>query len=77
MRRRGERSDPRQDSPRGSRIAASGLALATIPVAVEHGVLDREFAPEVALRKLRFFRDAPQGPEPNATGYRGFYHFST
>jgi len=55
-------------------IAAVGLALATIPVVVERGVISREFAPEVALRKLRFFRDSPQGPEPDATGYRGFYY---
>ena len=54
-------------------IAAVGLALATIPVVVERGVVSREFAPEVVLRKLRFFRDSPQGPEPDATGYRGFY----
>src|SRR6188474_205008 len=50
-------------------IAAVGLALATIPVLVERGVLDREFAPEVALRKLRFFAESPHGPEPDATGY--------
>ena len=55
-------------------IAAVGLALATIPVLVERGVISREFAPEIALRTLRFFRDSPQGPEPDATGYRGFYY---
>jgi hypothetical protein len=55
-------------------IAAVGLALATIPVVVERGVVSREFAPEVVLRKLRFFGDSPQGPEPDATGYRGFYY---
>ena len=57
-----------------SSIAAVGLGLATIPVLVERGVLSREFAPEIALRRLRFFRDSPQGPEPDATGYRGFYY---
>lgn len=55
-------------------IAAVGLALATIPVLVERGVLDREFAPEIALRKLRFFAASPHGPESDATGYRGFYY---
>ncbi|RPJ36298.1 MAG: hypothetical protein EHM35_08350, partial [Planctomycetaceae bacterium] len=55
-------------------IAAVGLALATIPVLVERGVISREFAPELALQKLRFFRDSAQGPEPDATGYRGFYY---
>ena len=55
-------------------IAAVGLGLASIPVLVERGVIAREFAPEVALRPLRFFRDSPHGPEPDATGYRGFYY---
>jgi hypothetical protein len=60
------------DAP--SSIAAVGLALAALPVLVERGVVDREFAPEVALRRLRFFAESPQGPEPNATGHKGFYY---
>jgi hypothetical protein len=55
-------------------IAAVGLALASIPVLVERGVISREFAPEIALRTLRFFRAAPHGPGPDATGYKGFYY---
>jgi hypothetical protein len=55
-------------------IAAVGLALATLPVLVERGILSREFAPAIALKRLRFFRDAPHGPEPDATGYKGFYY---
>lgn len=55
-------------------IAAVGLGLATLPVLVERGVVSREFAPELALRRLRFFRDSPHGPEPDATGYQGFYY---
>jgi hypothetical protein len=55
-------------------IAAVGLGLASIPVLVERGVISREFAPEIALRRLRFFRDCQQGPEPDATGYKGFYY---
>src|SRR5262245_3011158 len=55
-------------------IAAVGLYLATIPVLVERGVFSREFAPESALRTLRFFRDSPHGAEPDATGYKGFYY---
>src|SRR5262249_24227639 len=55
-------------------IAAVGLALATIPVLVERGWFSREFAPEIALRRLRFFRDSPHGPEADATGYKGFYY---
>src|SRR5688572_25946389 len=48
-------------------IAAVGLSLASIPVLTERGVLAREFAPEVVLRPLRFLRDSPHGPEPDAT----------
>jgi hypothetical protein len=59
-----------------SSIAAVGLALAALPVVVERGVFDREFAPEMALRKLRFFAESPHGPEPDAAGYRGFYYHS-
>jgi len=55
-------------------IAAMGLSLATVPVLSERGVISREFAPELAARQLRFLRDGPQGPEPDATGYRGFYY---
>jgi hypothetical protein len=55
-------------------IAAVGLGLASTPVLVERGVVSREFAPELTLRLLRFLRDSPQGSEPDATGYRGFYY---
>ena len=34
-------------------IAAMGMALACIPVIVERGVLFREFAAKIALKKLR------------------------
>jgi len=62
------------DSKAPSSVAAVGLALANIPVCVERGVISREFAPEVVLKRLRFFRDSKQGPEPDATGYKGFYY---
>jgi len=55
-------------------IAAVGLALASLPVLVERGIISREFAPELALKRLRFFRDAPHGPGPDVTGYKGFYY---
>lgn len=29
---------------------------------------------ERTLATLRFFWNSPQGPEPDATGYRGFYY---
>src|ERR1044071_5647184 len=57
-------------------IAAVGMALATLPVVVERGVMYREFAAKAALTRLRFLLACPQGPEPDASGYRGFfYHF--
>jgi hypothetical protein len=55
-------------------IAAVGMALATIPVLVERGVVTRELGLAIALKRLRFFHSSPQGPEPDATGYRGFYY---
>ncbi len=57
-------------------IAADGLALATLPVAAERGVLFRPFAAKRARQKLKFLYDLPQGPQSNASGYKGFfYHF--
>jgi len=57
-------------------IAAVGMALATIPVIVERGVMYREFAAKITLKRLRYLLASPQGPEPDASGYKGFfYHF--
>src|SRR6187401_343288 len=57
-------------------IAAVGMALATIPVIVERGVMIREFAAKITRKRLRFLESCPQGPEPDASGHRGFfYHF--
>jgi len=55
-------------------IAATGLALAVYPVAVERGFITRAAAIGRILATLRFFWNSPQGPEPDATGYRGFYY---
>ncbi|MEO7728691.1 MAG: glucoamylase family protein [Burkholderiales bacterium] len=55
-------------------IAATGFALAAYPVGVERGCLSRAAAVERTLATLRFFRDSPHGPEPDATGYQGFYY---
>src|SRR5262249_61459817 len=55
---------------------AVGLALASLPVVVERGVLFRPFAAKLARRRLRFLHDLPQGPGPDTSGYKGFfYHF--
>ena len=57
-------------------VAATGLALAAYPVAVERGFMPRAAAAGRMLTTLRFFWNSPQGPEPDATGYQGFYcHF--
>src|SRR5512140_2049138 len=53
-------------------IAATGLALAVYPVAVERGFLTRAAAIETILVTLRFFWNSRHGPEPDATGYHGF-----
>ena len=67
-------------SSRARRISVTayvdGMAMATLPLVVERGVLFRPFAAKLALRRLRFLYDLPQGPEPDASGYKGFfYHF--
>lgn len=53
--------------------AATGLALAAYPVAVERGFMSRPAAGRRTLNTLRFFWNSRQGPEPDGTGYRGFY----
>ena len=55
-------------------IAATGLALAAYPVGVERGFMSRSAAVERTLNTLRFFWNSPQGTEPDATGYKGFYY---
>src|SRR5664280_2998029 len=55
-------------------IAATGFALAAYPVAVERGFISRAAATETILTSLQFFWNSRQGPEPDATGYHGFYY---
>src|SRR4249920_2988240 len=55
-------------------IAATGFALAAYPVGVERGCVSRATAVERTLATLRFFWNSPHGPEPDATGYQGFYY---
>src|SRR6266404_7296897 len=55
-------------------IAATGLGLSCYPVAVNNGWLKRADAAERVLTALRFFEHSPQGPEPDTTGYKGFYY---
>jgi hypothetical protein len=62
----------RQGSP--CTITATGFALAAYPVGVERGFITRRDAIKRTLTTLRFFFHSPQGPEPDATGYKGFYY---
>jgi hypothetical protein len=55
-------------------IAATGLGLAAYVVGAERGFLPRREAAQRTLSVLRFFRDSPQGEDPDATGHRGFYY---
>ncbi|HEX6090848.1 MAG TPA: glucoamylase family protein [Gemmatimonadales bacterium] len=58
-------------------IAAVGFALTAYPVGAERGYVTRTQAAERVLTTLKFFWNAPQGPEPSGrTGHQGFfYHF--
>jgi hypothetical protein len=58
-------------------IAAVGFGLTALPIGAERGWISRAQARDRTLATLRFFADAPQGPEAvGRTGYKGFfYHF--
>jgi len=55
-------------------IAAVGFALTVYPVAVERGWITRSEAIACTRATLRFFWESPQGRDPDATGYKGFYY---
>jgi len=57
-----------------SSIAAVGMGLSVYVVAVERNLLSRPEAIQRVLTVLRFFHTSHQGPEPDATGYKGFYY---
>lgn len=67
----------RWPDPPFASVAAVGFALTVYPVGVERGYISRAQARERTLATVRFFRDAPGGPQATGTsGYRGFfYHF--
>ena len=62
----------RQGAP--ASITAIGLGLAAYPIGVERGFISRDDAIKRTLTTLRFFWNSPQGEEPEATGYKGFYY---
>lgn len=65
-----ERSEP--DSP--ASIEATGYALTSYPIASERRFVSRREAAERTLATLRFISCTRNGPEPEATGYNGFYY---
>ena len=67
----------RWPTPSFSSIAAVGFALPAYAIGTERGWCTRAEARDLTLTTLRFFWNAPQGPEPTGTaGNRGFfYHF--
>ena len=67
----------RYPSPSPCSIAAVGFALTAYVIGADRGFVTREQARERVLTTVRFFRNAPQGPQPTGvTGHRGFfYHF--
>lgn len=77
-----ERADPttglvpdRWPTPSFASIAAVGFALTAYPIGAERGWITRGAARQRTLATLRFFAQAPQGPEPSGrAGYRGFYY---
>jgi hypothetical protein len=67
----------RWPTPAFCSIASVGYALPAYAVGVERGWCTRAEARDLTLTTLRFFWNAPQGPEPTGTiGHKGFfYHF--
>ena len=62
----------RKGSP--ASVAVVGFALSAYVVGVERGWLPRAEGVRFTLASLRFFAGGRQGPEPDASGYRGFYY---
>jgi hypothetical protein len=67
----------RWPTPSFSSVAAVGFGLTAWGIGAERGYITREEAASRVLTTLRFFRNAPQGPQARGiTGYEGFfYHF--
>lgn len=57
-----------------SSIAAVGMALSVYVIAIERELLSRPEAIDRTLTLLKFFGSSHQGPEADATGYKGFYY---
>jgi hypothetical protein len=57
-----------------SSIAVIGMGLSAYIVGVERKLLSRKEAIRRVLKILRFFYQGPQGTDPEAMGYKGFYY---
>jgi len=55
-------------------IAVLGMGLTVYAIAADRGLLSRTEAIKRTLAALRFLRTSHQGPEPDASGYKGFYY---
>ena len=64
----------RSSDPSLSSIAAVGFGLSALTVGIDRGWINRETGRTRALTTLEFLWNSPQGPEPDATGYKGFYY---
>ncbi len=65
----------RWPTPSFCSIAAVGFALTAYPIGVERGWCSRAEARELTLTTLRFFWEAPQGPQATGvSGHRGFFY---
>jgi hypothetical protein len=61
-----------KDSP--SNIAAVGFGLSALTVGIDRGWISREAGRDRVHTTLTFFRNSPQSPAVDATGYKGFYY---
>ena len=55
-------------------IAVLGMGLTAYAVASECGLMSRAEAVARTLVALKFLQSSQQGPEADATGYKGFYY---
>jgi hypothetical protein len=55
-------------------IAVLGMGFTVYTIAAERGLFPRSEAVQRTLAALRFLRSSHQGPEADATGYKGFYY---
>jgi hypothetical protein len=55
-------------------IAAVGFGLSALTVGIDRGWISREAGRDRVLTTLAFLWNSPQGPQADATGYKGFYY---